>query len=155
MNFFLQIGLFASKIGRKPLAGPLGHLLDSLKARKRAGTVHGQSAHRDERLLCHSGSRLDLPLHLSTLERFHSKVIIIEPASIRRSATTEIRFNTTPAYKKAVKISPSYARAHNNLTVAYILKGEYGPAIRHCDRALELGHKVTPAILEKLKPHRE
>ncbi len=57
--------------------------------------------------------------------------------------------------KKAIAINPNYAEAHYNLAVAYYYKGQYGLAIEHCDRAIELGCKVRPGFLEALKPYRK
>lgn len=57
-------------------------------------------------------------------------------------------------YKKAIEINPSYAKAHYNLTIAYYYKKEYSLAIEYCDRAIELGCKVPPELLEDLEPYR-
>lgn len=54
-------------------------------------------------------------------------------------------------YKKVLEIDPYYAPAHNSLAVLYYYKKEIALAIRHCDRALELGYKVHPEFLEILK----
>ncbi len=57
-------------------------------------------------------------------------------------------------YKKAVTIDPNLAVAYNNLAVAYYFKKEYGLAIEHCDKAIELGYKVHPGFLKDLEPYR-
>jgi tetratricopeptide (TPR) repeat protein len=53
-------------------------------------------------------------------------------------------------YRRAIELNPDDAAAHNNLAVAYYYRREYNLAIRHCDRAMELGAKVDPAFLEAL-----
>lgn len=44
---------------------------------------------------------------------------------------------------------------HNNLAVVYYAKKKYNLAIRHCDRALELGYKVKEEFLKCLEPYRK
>lgn len=58
-------------------------------------------------------------------------------------------------YKQDIVIDPNSAVAHNNLAVVYYSKGQYGLAIEHCDRAIELGYRVDPRTLEALKPYRK
>lgn len=58
-------------------------------------------------------------------------------------------------FRKAIEINPDYAEAHNNLAIAYYLNGEYGLAIEHCDKVIELGYRVHPEFLKDLKPYRE
>lgn len=59
-------------------------------------------------------------------------------------------------FKKAVAIDPDFADAHNNLAVAYYYyKKQYGLAIKHCDKAIELGYKVHPDFLKLLEPFRK
>lgn len=60
-----------------------------------------------------------------------------------------------PPSKKAIDINPDYAAAHNNLAVAYYLTKQYNLAIKHCDKALELGAPVHPDFLNALKPYRK
>jgi len=57
-------------------------------------------------------------------------------------------------YDKALNIDPDYAKAHYNLAIAYYKKGHYRKAVKHCDRAMALGAKIDPQLLELLKPHR-
>ena len=59
------------------------------------------------------------------------------------------------ACQKALKVSPDFAVAHNNLAVAYLEKGEPQKAIEHVDRAAELGYEVPPALLRELEAHRK
>ena len=56
------------------------------------------------------------------------------------------------AFKNALTINPDYAEAHNNLAVAYYQRGDRTKAIKHCDRAMELGWRVHPHLLQLLKP---
>jgi tetratricopeptide (TPR) repeat protein len=58
-------------------------------------------------------------------------------------------------YKKAIEIDPDNSNAHNNLAVIYYYEKQYGLAIKHCDIAIKLGHKVSPEFLELLKPYRK
>jgi Tfp pilus assembly protein PilF len=58
-------------------------------------------------------------------------------------------------YKKTLEIAPNLGVAHNNLAVAYYFEKQYDLAVKHCDKALNLGYKVTPKLLELLKPYRK
>ncbi|GAH11414.1 unnamed protein product, partial [marine sediment metagenome] len=58
-------------------------------------------------------------------------------------------------FKKTIEINPSYADAYSNLAAAYYYKGEYSLAITYCDRAIELGYRVYPKLLEFLEPYRK
>jgi len=57
-------------------------------------------------------------------------------------------------YKKALTIDPNIIAAHHNLAAAYYYKGNYRSSILHCDKAVELGGRVNPKLLELLKPYR-
>ncbi|UCC94799.1 MAG: tetratricopeptide repeat protein [Candidatus Omnitrophota bacterium] len=57
-------------------------------------------------------------------------------------------------YKRAIEIDPNYTKVHRNLAVTYFNIQEYDLAIKHCDRAVELGYKVSPKLLGMLEPHR-
>ena len=57
-------------------------------------------------------------------------------------------------YKLALSLKDDFATAHNNLAMTYFQKREYALAIKHCDRAVELGLKVNPALLKDLLPYR-
>lgn len=58
-------------------------------------------------------------------------------------------------YNKALSLDPKQAAAHNNLAVTYLRIQNYPAAIEHCDRAIAMGFKVDPALLEALKPFRK
>ena len=58
-------------------------------------------------------------------------------------------------YKKALEINPEFAGAHYGLAIAYYYKEEYSLAIKHCDRAMELGQEVDPEWLKALEPYRK
>jgi Tfp pilus assembly protein PilF len=60
-----------------------------------------------------------------------------------------------PEDKKAVKTDPGHTLSHNNLAILYFCKKQYDLTVRHCDRAIELGHKVDPRFLKDLEPHRK
>ena len=57
-------------------------------------------------------------------------------------------------FRRALAICPNYAMAHNGLAVAYYGIKEYALAIKHCDRAIKLGHQVHPTFLQALQPYR-
>ncbi len=59
------------------------------------------------------------------------------------------------ACKKALEIDRNYAVAYNNLALAYYYEKRYDLAINYCDKAIELGYKVVPKLLELLKPYRK
>jgi tetratricopeptide (TPR) repeat protein len=56
-------------------------------------------------------------------------------------------------YLQAISLQENFAGAHNNLAMAYFKKQEYALAIKHCDRAGELGIS-NPALLRDLLPYR-
>jgi len=56
---------------------------------------------------------------------------------------------------KAIQLEPVFAVAHNNLAIAYLENGEYDLAIKHCDKAVNLGYKVAPEILKEIEHHRQ
>ncbi|UCC95152.1 MAG: tetratricopeptide repeat protein [Candidatus Omnitrophota bacterium] len=57
-------------------------------------------------------------------------------------------------FKKSLEIDPNYTKAHYNLAVIYFHQNQHSLAIKHCDRAKELGY-VTKELLEALRPHRK
>ena len=57
--------------------------------------------------------------------------------------------------KEAIRLDPDLALARNNLAEAYYYTNQYDLAIKHCDRAIELGYEVAPKFLELLKPYRK
>lgn len=56
---------------------------------------------------------------------------------------------------EAVEVMPDFPVAHNNLAVAYLEKQDYENAIKHCDKAVELGFEVAKELLDELAPHRK
>lgn len=89
------------------------------------------------------------------------KAIEIDPGNVAAynnlaSVYTEVgRVSEALAlWEKAAKISPDFAIAHFNLAVFYFKEKNYALAIKHCDRVLELGHKVDPEFLKLLEPYR-
>jgi tetratricopeptide (TPR) repeat protein len=58
-------------------------------------------------------------------------------------------------FKKVLEINPDFALIHNNLALAYYYEKKYALAIRHCDRAIDLGYVVAPRLLELLNPYRK
>ncbi|MBU4344074.1 MAG: tetratricopeptide repeat protein [Desulfobacteraceae bacterium] len=55
---------------------------------------------------------------------------------------------------KVLKLEPNFAVAHNNLTIAYLENEEYDMAVKHCDKAIDLGYEVAPEILKEIETHR-
>jgi tetratricopeptide (TPR) repeat protein len=55
---------------------------------------------------------------------------------------------------KALKLVPTFAIAHNNLAIAYLENKEYDLAVKHCDKAIDLGYEVAPEILKQIETHR-
>ena len=58
-------------------------------------------------------------------------------------------------YKRALPIKPNLAGGiHSNLSIVYFHNKNYPLAIKHCDKAIELGQKVNPQLLKELQPYR-
>jgi tetratricopeptide (TPR) repeat protein len=55
---------------------------------------------------------------------------------------------------KALKLSPDFAVAHNNLAIAYLEDGQPQLALEHADKAAALGYEVAPEIFKELEPYR-
>jgi tetratricopeptide (TPR) repeat protein len=55
---------------------------------------------------------------------------------------------------KVISLEPDFAVAHNNLGIAYLEKKEYALAVKHLDKAVELGYEVAPEILDEIKKYR-
>ena len=55
---------------------------------------------------------------------------------------------------KVIAIEPEFAVAHNNLGIAYLEKEEYSLAVRHLDKAVELGYEVAPEIMDEIKKYK-
>jgi len=55
---------------------------------------------------------------------------------------------------KVIDLEPDFAVGHNNLGIAYLEKGEYELAVKHVDKAAELGYEVAPEILDEIKKYR-
>lgn len=55
---------------------------------------------------------------------------------------------------KVLKLEPTFAVAHNNLAIAYLENEEYDMAVKHCDKAIDLGYEVAPEILKEIEAHR-
>lgn len=56
--------------------------------------------------------------------------------------------------RKALELEPTFAVAHNNLAIAYLENEEYDMAVKHCDKAIDLGYEVAPEILKEIETHR-
>lgn len=55
---------------------------------------------------------------------------------------------------KVLDLEPDFAIAHNNLAIAYLEKGENDLAVKHVDKAVELGYEVAPEILKEVEAFR-
>ena len=58
------------------------------------------------------------------------------------------------AYTRALQLKEDFAGTHNNLAMAYFKAGEYALAMKHADRAQELGFSVNPQLVQDLLPYR-
>jgi len=58
-------------------------------------------------------------------------------------------------HRKALAVDPNFADVHANLAASYYSKKKYRLAIKHCDKASELGYSIQPGFLEALKPYRK
>ena len=56
---------------------------------------------------------------------------------------------------KALELEPAFAIAHNNLSIAYLENGKYDLAIKHVDKAVELGYEVAPELLKEIQAFRK
>jgi tetratricopeptide (TPR) repeat protein len=57
-------------------------------------------------------------------------------------------------WKRVLEINPKEARAHYNLAAAHYRRKEFRLAVRDLDQAIALGYRVSPQLLESLKPYR-
>ena len=55
---------------------------------------------------------------------------------------------------KALDHEEGFAVAHNNLAIAYLEKKNYELAIKHGDKARELGYDIAPEILKEIEENR-
>ena len=58
-------------------------------------------------------------------------------------------------YKKAIAINTNLEIVYYNLAVIYYNEKQYNLAIKHCNRAVELGYKVPSEFLKLLEPYRK
>jgi tetratricopeptide (TPR) repeat protein len=58
------------------------------------------------------------------------------------------------AYEGALAIRPDFAEVHYNLAIAHFYRKDYARAVLHCDKAVTLGYKADPALVERLAPYR-
>ncbi len=57
--------------------------------------------------------------------------------------------------KRVIEINSNDAEGQNALVIAYYSKRKYSLAIKHCDRAIELGYSIDSRLLEFLEPYRK
>ena len=60
-----------------------------------------------------------------------------------------------PLLLKAIELDPDFAAAHFNLAVAYYNLKEYALAIKHYDRAIQLGFDMPEELSRVLEPYRK
>ena len=91
----------------------------------------------------------------------HRKALAIEPTLIEARTNLAVVYHqkgdldqAIVTYTQALALDPRLAWVHSNLAAAYLKKEQYKLAITHCDRAIELGYKVTPTLLRDLQPYR-
>jgi tetratricopeptide (TPR) repeat protein len=58
-------------------------------------------------------------------------------------------------FRRALTIDPTLSETHKNLAIAYYTKKEYDLAIKHCDKAIELGFEVPNELLQSLAAYRK
>ncbi|MDP7422576.1 MAG: tetratricopeptide repeat protein [bacterium] len=58
-------------------------------------------------------------------------------------------------HQKAVELKPDFAEPHVYLAAIYFAETEFDLAVKHCDRARELGFEVNREFLESLEPYRK
>jgi len=56
-------------------------------------------------------------------------------------------------YKQALAIESGYGKAHYNLAILYTQMGKHPEAVKHCNKARELGIDVHPNLQELLQTH--
>jgi len=55
---------------------------------------------------------------------------------------------------KVLELQPDFAVAHHNLSLAYLEKEDGEAAVRHSDKARDLGYQVPPEIRKEIEKHR-
>lgn len=66
--------------------------------------------------------------------------------SAEEAASKEDYSEQIPVYKKALTLDPDYAKAHNNLAVAFFYEGEYDSAYTHLEKAVTFNKEYPEAI---------
>ena len=111
-----------------------------LEARMNLGIAHANKGMVDEaiselkRALTHSPNFVEAHINLGVIYGNNGKL---------DEAVSE--------FKHAIAIEPNHATAHNNIAFAYYLKGNYKLAMVHIDKAMKLGGRVNPQLLEFLR----
>ncbi|MCF7875218.1 MAG: tetratricopeptide repeat protein [Candidatus Omnitrophica bacterium] len=113
-------------------------------------------------------AHINLGLHYDKKRMFDESILEYKKALELNPDNTEALVNLGAIYnstgmldeavvvlEKAATLDPNDAKAHNNLAIIYYQKKQYGSAIKHCDKAIELGAGVNPEFLEMLKPYRK
>lgn len=59
------------------------------------------------------------------------------------------------AYKEIIEIDPDFTEAYLKLAWLYYYERQFELAVEYCDLAIAHGHKVSPQLLEMLKPYRK
>ncbi|MCX5694595.1 MAG: tetratricopeptide repeat protein [Candidatus Omnitrophica bacterium] len=90
----------------------------------------------------------------------YQKMIKINPNSVEGNLELGSLYCTVGRIKKAIKLfkrtlelDPDLNVAYNNLALAYYYDKKYDLAVKSCDKAIKLGHKVSPKLLDMLKPY--
>ncbi|MFH1868378.1 MAG: tetratricopeptide repeat protein [Candidatus Omnitrophota bacterium] len=58
-------------------------------------------------------------------------------------------------FRKAIGLNPEYALPYYNLAILHYYRKEFKEAIKYCDKAIELGHKVSFEFLKALEAYKE
>ena len=92
----------------------------------------------------------------------YNRALELDPNNIGLSLELGNLYTLTGKYKKAIELfrkalqtNPNVAVFHNNIAVAYYFDRNYDLAVKHCDRAVQLGYSVELKLLDWLRPYRK
>jgi Flp pilus assembly protein TadD len=88
----------------------------------------------------------------------YKKALSINPTYVKAYSNLGITYGelkraeeSIETLKNALALKPDDPEIHSNLAASYYLQGDYTQARFHCDKALALGYRVNPKLLELLK----
>ncbi len=93
--------------------------------------------------------------------RMFRKAVEVDPSDVNSYVNLTLAYTRSNqpmqviiAGEKAIALGDDSALVHKRLAWSYYAVGDHKNAIKHCDRALELGYEVQPELLEALEPYR-